>query len=199
MDWQYADFNAPRPVTLAWFARQYLRPAEPRYTTRTQNRGLLHRKPTALVPDPRTGGPIATGRRQLLIERATEELLDDEDLEAAILLPTDHAPTKDLVRTLGAKEVARLAQVSCRHLKRWLVGKRNLSQLALTRVQHAINRLLDELSRFHTLLRSDPNPTTAARILGVSRWTLRRYIAGTHNPPHYRVLRYLQTRQTRRK
>jgi len=179
LNWSYSARGAKLyPTTLAWFAREHLTPNEPRYRSEG---AVLRPVPQVLVPHPLTGGPIATGRRQLLIERRGEEWIDREEVERATLQPAGDEPLKDLVRSIGINTLAEQAKVNYRKLRWWLVGKQNLGPRRRAKVLQALHSILSAQAQARTVLRAHPNRTQLAKQLGISPRTLRRYTHG-HRP-----------------
>lgn len=181
LNWSYST-RGPKlyPTTLAWFAREHLTPNEPRYRFEG---AVLRPTPQVLVPHPLTGGPIATGRRQLLIERRGEEWVDREEVERATLQPVEDEALKDLVRDVGISQVTRYAQVDKRELVRWLVGRKKLGPRRRAKVLQALHSILTEQAQARTVLRAHPNKAELARRLGVDRKTLWRYETGARPIP----------------
>jgi transcriptional regulator with XRE-family HTH domain len=179
LNWSYSTRGAKLyPTTLAWFAREHLTPNEPRYRSEG---AVLRPVPQVLVPHPLTGGPIATGRRQLLIERRGEEWVDREEVERATLQPVEDEALKDLVRDVGISQVTRYAQVDKRELVRWLAGRKKLGPRRRAKVLQALHSILNAQAQARTVLRAHPNRTQLAKQLGISPRTLRRYTHG-HRP-----------------
>jgi transcriptional regulator with XRE-family HTH domain len=176
LNWSYST-RGPKlyPTTLAWFAREHLTPNEPRYRSEG---AVLRPVPQVLVPHPLTGGPIATGRRQLLIERRGEEWVDREEVERATLQPVEDEALKDLVRDVGISQVTRYAQVDKRELVRWLAGRKKLGPRRRAKVLQALHSILSAQAQARTVLRAHPNRTQLAKQLGISPRTLRRYTHG---------------------
>jgi hypothetical protein len=161
LNWSYTT-RGPKlyPTTLAWFAREHLTPNEPRYRSEG---AVLRPVPQVLVPHPLTGGPIATGRRQLLIERRGEEWIDREEVERATLQPAEDEALKDLVRSIGINTLAEQAKVNYRKLRWWLVGKQNLGPRRRAKVLQALHSILSAQAQARTVLRAHPNRTKLAR------------------------------------
>jgi hypothetical protein len=181
LNWSYSTRGAKLyPTTLAWFAREHLTPNEPRYRP---TGAVLRPTPQVLVPHPLTGGPIATGRRQLLIERRGEEWVDREEVERATLQPAGDEVLKDLVRSIGINTLAEQAKVNYRKLRRWLVGKQNLGPRRRAKVLQALHSILSAQAQARTVLRAHPNKAELARRLGVDRKTLWRYKTGARPIP----------------
>ncbi len=190
-NWSREQLGTVHPITLGYYVAHYLKPDDPRY----QNvAGLLHRRPLTLLPDPLTGGPIASGRRAHLVDRLGEEHVEEDEVEAAILQPSTDDPLRAVVRKAGPAEVARLAGVYYRQLKYWLAGRKNLS----TATRHRITRATWEIHRreemFRFALKNDPTPQETAHVLEVDRKTVWRYRTGEIRPSPERRDRYLQYR-----
>jgi len=200
LNWSYSEHKSHLyPQTLAAFARRHLTPDEPRYKASARSRsghptGLVEQTPQLLLPHPLTAGPLATGRRQLLIERRASEWVEDEEIEESVLHPSDEDEAlKDLVRDVGISQVARHAQVDKRELVRWLVGRKNLGPRRRAKVEQALYSLLTQQAQARAVLRSHPNKSELARRLGADRKTLWRYETGGRPIPPNLVARILTT------
>ena len=181
LNWSYSTRGAKLyPTTLAWFAREHLTPNEPRYRF---DDAVLHPIPQVLIPHPLTGGPIATGRRQLLIERRGEEWVDREEVDRTILKPDGDEALKTLARDIGPNRVARSSGVHRVHISNWLAGKKNLRPGRRAKVEQAIHSIIAEQTQARTLLRSHAKKSEIARRLGVDRKTLWRYAGARPIPP----------------
>jgi DNA-binding transcriptional regulator YdaS (Cro superfamily) len=181
LNWSYSTRGAKLyPTTLAWFARAHLTPNEPRYRP---TGAVLQPTPQVLVPHPLTGGPIATGRRQLLIERRGEEWVDREEVERATLQPVEDETLRTLVRDVGPSRVARCSGVHRVHISNWLAGKKKLGPRRRAKVEQALYSLLTQQAQARTVLRSHPKKSELARRLGVDRKTLWRYETGARPIP----------------
>jgi hypothetical protein len=180
LNWPYSTRGAKLyPTTLAWFAREHLTPNEPRY----QSEGAVLRPTQVLVPHPLTGGPIATGRRQLLIERRGEEWIDQEEVERATLQPVEDETLRTLVRDVGPSRVARCSGVHRVHISNWLAGKKKLGPTRRAKVLQALHSILSTQAQARAALLSYPNRSELARRLGVDRKTLWRYATGARPIP----------------
>jgi transposase len=136
--------------------------------------------PQVLVPHPLTGGPIATGRRQLLIERRGEEWVDLEEVERATLQPVEDETLRTLVRDVGPSRVARCSGVHRVDLPRFRgeaeTGGNSLrKELTMPRSKPPYPReFREEAVR---LVRSSGRPIAQiARELGIAHGTLSAWV-----------------------